>query len=65
MERHAVYATAKLNVKDSRARGGVRVESVCFRVGQPTDLDRAHDRHERLGGTGSVVPNRLLRSPLY
>jgi hypothetical protein len=34
IERHAVYATAKLNVKDPRARGGVRVESVCFRVGQ-------------------------------
>jgi hypothetical protein len=61
IERHAVYATAKLNVKDPRARGGVRVESVCFRVGQPVDLSTAMDRHERLAGTGATFKHGRVR----
>jgi hypothetical protein len=48
MERHAVYATAKLQVRDPSARGGVRVDAVCFRVGQPTTLENAHERWDRL-----------------
>jgi hypothetical protein len=53
MRKHAVYATAKLQVKDPNARGGIRVDAVTFRVGQPVDLSTAMARHERLGGTGT------------
>ena len=61
MPRHAVFATAKLQVSDPRARGGIRVEPVCFRIGQPTDLTTAHARHDRVAGTGSTFKRGRVR----
>ena len=44
------------------ARGGKRVDSVTFRVGQPADLDTAMSRHDRLAGTGADFKHGKVRA---
>lgn len=52
MQRYAVYATSYGTRNRTRA---------TFRIGQPTDLNRAHDRHERLAGTGLEFNRGLVK----
>lgn len=61
MERYAVYATCKIETPDPAARGGLRVEPVSFRVGQPTTDARAYARWERLSPTADPAAQRAIR----